>query len=292
MKEQRAFLWPRLVAGIHPLPEYLDNIRKLFSEHDVDCFFDDDHILLVDISHWQVQNNDNGSAEWAIARLQHLLNLHVSPLHYSLGIGNDNLWAYHAANSTGPGKEKWVLPWQVKTELGRTPVTVLRVLDKRMPEFFNQCGKNYCDELVEFGKDFLVRRFAGAGEMLWCLLQGKICQYPDRDELTNGDMRWRMSLPVRTRSMRALSAHLWRLYTAVNRNLERLHRHAGQLELDYQGSEESGFNHPAVCLRTPVRHRRDFNRHLEKMLVNKNGITRFQITASRLSHPAGQLDLF
>ena len=292
MKEQRAFLWPRLIVGIHSVPELLAGVRRLFSEHGVDCILGDDRTLLVDISHWQLQNNDTGSAESAIARLQHLLNLHVSPLHYSLGIGNDVVWAYHAANSSETGREKWVLPWQAKTELERTPVSVLQVLDKSMPGFFIQCGKHSCGELVEFGKDFLVRRFGSAGDTLWCLLQGKICRHPDRDELTNGDMRWRISLPVRTRSVRSLSAHLWRLYTTVNRNLDRLQRQAEQLELDYQGSEESGFNHPAVRLQTPLRNRRDFNRHLEKMLTNKNGIKRFQITASRLSHPAGQLDLF
>ena len=292
MKEQRSFLWPRLVAGIRLVPESLVNVRRLFPEHGVDCVFDGGRTLLVDISHWQLQTNDTGSAEWAIAHLQHLLNMHVSPLHYSLGIGNDVVCAYHAASSIEAGREKWILPWQVKTELERIPVSALRILDKSMPDFFDQCGKHFCIELAEFGKDFLVRRFGSAGEMLWCLLQGKICQYPDRDELTNGDIRWRISLPVRTRSVRSLSAHLWRLYTTVNRNLERLHRRAEQLELDYQDSAEPGFNHPAIRLRTPVRNRRDFNCHLEKILVQKKGITRFQITASRLSHPAGQLDLF
>ena len=292
MKEQRAFLWPRLVAGIHPATESLDSVRRLVSEHGVECAFDDDRTLLVDISHWQVQNNGAGSAESAIARLQHLLNLHISPLHYSLGIGNDVVWAYHAAISTRPGREKWVLPWQVKKEIENTPVSVLRVLDKNMPGFFSQCGKHFCIELTEFGKDFLVSRFGNAGEMLWGLLQGKIRQHPDRIELTNGDMRWCMSLPVRTRSVRSLSAHLWRLYTTVNRNLERLHRQAELLDLDYQDFEEPGFSRPAVRLHAPVRNRRDFNRHLEKMHISNNGITRFQITASRLSHPAGQLDLF
>jgi len=292
VKEQRAFLWPRLVVGIHPATESLNNLRGLFSEYGIECVFDDDRTLLVDISHWQVENNGTSSAESAIARLQHLLNLQISPLHYSLGIGNDAVWAYHATISSKMGREKWVLPWQVNKELERTPVSVLRVLDKNMPGFFSQCGKHYCIELMGFGKDFLVSRFGTAGEILWSLLQGKIRQHPDRVELTNGDMRWRMSLPVRTRSVRSLSAHLWRLYTTVNRNLEQLHRQAGQLELDYQDPGEPGPDHPAVRLHTPVRNRRDFNRHLEKMRINKNGISRFQITASRLSHPAGQLDLF
>jgi len=292
VRAQRAFLWPRLVVGIRPAAESIESIRRLFLARGVECVFDDDEILLVDISHWQVQNNGAGSAESAIARLQHLLNLYVSPLHYALGIGHDIVWACHAASSCKTGREKWMLPWQVKKELERTPVSVLRVLDKSMPGFFNRCGKHFCADLAEFGKDFLVSRFGDAGELLWSLVHGKIRQHPDRVELTNGDIRWRMSLPVRTRSVRSLSAHLWRLYTTVNRNLEQLHRQAERLELDYQDSGEPGSGHPAVRLQSFVKNRREFNRHLEKMHISKNGISRFQITASRLSHPAGQLDLF
>ena len=248
--------------------------------------------MLVDISHWQVNSDRVSSAEAAIARLPHLLNLHLSPLHYALGIGSAIIWAFHAANGIELGQEKWVLPWQTTTELERTPVSVLRVLDKGMPPFFRLCGKSYCAELLECGKEFLIRRFGNTGELLWCFLQGRHCQYPDSETLPNGNICWRMALPVRTRSVRSLSAHLWRLYLAVNRNLERLHRQAEQLELNYQGSEETGFHHPALRLQVPMRNRHDFNRHLEKMPIDKNGIARFQITASRLSHPAGQLDLF
>lgn len=292
MKEQRAFLWPRLIVGIHFSPDAQHHVQTLFPDCGINSLYDDGQTSLVDISHWQVQNDTVSSAEAATARLQHLLNLHLSPLYYSLGIAGDAVWAYHAANSIDAGQEKWVLPWQIKNELERTSVSVLRVLDKGMPEFFSLCGKHFCAELVECGKDFLVRRFGNAGEMLWCFLQGRNCQYPDSETLPNGNINWRMSLPVRTRSVRSLSAHLWRLYLTVNRNLERRHRHAEQLDLNYQGSEESGFHHPAMRLQTPLRSRDEISRHLEKMHIDKNGIAQIQITASRLSHPAGQLDLF
>jgi len=293
LKEQRAFLWPRLIVGIRVGSASAGkSIRTLLSHYGVNPVYDDGQTLLVDISHWQVQDNKVHSAEAALARLQHLLNLDLSPLHYSLGIGNDVVWAYHAANNIEPGREKWVLPWQIKNELDRTPVSVLRVLDAGMPSFFRQCGKHFCAELVECGKEFLVRRFGNAGEMLWCFLQGRFCQYPDSETLPNGNISWRLSLPVRTRSVRSLSAHLWRLYLTVNRNLERLHRQAEHLELNYQGSEETGFCHPAMRLQAPLQNRHDFYRHLERISVDKNGIARLQITASKLSHPAGQLELF
>lgn len=292
MNEQRAFLWPRLIVGIRSESGLKTDLQPLFAAYGVDCIYEDGHVLLLDISHWQVRTNTAGSAESAIAQLQHLLNLHLSPLHYSLGIGSDAVWAFHAASGVGPGQEKWVLPWQVEKELALMPVSVLQVLDKRMPQFFQSCGKHKCDELVEFGKEFLARRFGSAGEMLWYLLRGRFRQYPDLHELPNGNMRWRISLPVRTRSVRSLSAHLWRLYVAVNRNLERMHRQAEQLDLKYQGSEETCFHQPALRLQVPLRNRRELNRHLEKMHIDKNGIAQFQITASHLSHPAGQLDLF
>lgn len=292
MKEQRAFLWPRLVVGIRLNSSSRENLRDLLSDGGIKSVYDDGQTLLVDISHWQVQDDMVHSAEVAVARLQHFLNLHLSPLHYSLGIGNDAVWAYHAANSIEPGQEKWVLPWQIKKELGKAPVSVLRVLDKGMPPFFRLCGKHTCAELVECGKEFLVRRFGSAGETLWCFLQGRFCQSPDSETLPNGSISWSLSLPVRTRSVRSLSAHLWRLYSTVNRNLARLHRQAEHLELNYKGSEETGFCHPATRLQTPLHNRHDFYRHLERIPIDKNGIAQFQITASRLSHPAGQLELF
>ena len=292
MKAQRAFLWPRLVVGIRSTSHSLSGLRSLLQKSAVDCLYEDGQTLLADISHWQINADTVSSAEAALARLQHLLNQQLSPLHYSLGIGSEAVWAYHAADNGEAGEEKWVLPWQIKDELKRTPITALRVIDNKMPYFFSVCGKQYCDELVEFGKDFLLRRFGTPGEMLWCLLNGRFCQYPNSLVSPDGNISWRLSLPVRTRSVRSLSAHLWRLYTTVSRNLERLNRQAEQLDLKYQGSDETGFHQPAMRLRMPLRNRRDFNHHLEKMNIDKNGIAQFQITAYRLSHPAGQLDLF
>ncbi|MDX5151676.1 MAG: hypothetical protein R3188_04295, partial [Acidiferrobacterales bacterium] len=196
MKEQRAFLWPRLVVGIRFNLTSRKNVHAMLSDCGVNSVYDDGLTLLVDVSHWQVQDGCVHSAEAAVARLQHFLNLHLSPLHYSLGIGNDVVWAYHATNSIEPGQEKWILPWQIKNELGKAPVSVLRVLDKGMPSFFRLCGKHFCAELVECGKEFLVRRFGSAGETLWCFLQGRFCQSPDAETLPNGNISWRMSLPV------------------------------------------------------------------------------------------------
>lgn len=292
MKEQRAFLWPRLIAGIRSESGLKADLKAMFVAYGVNCIYDDGRVLLLDISHWQVRTHATGSADSAIAQLQHLLNLHLSPLHYSLGIGSDAVWAFYAASRAGAGREKWLLPWQIDKELAQMPVSMLQVLDQKMPRFFESCGKQNFDELFEFGKEFLTRRFGSAGEMLWDLLRGRFRQYPDLHELPNGNMRWRMSLPVRTRSVRSLSAHLWRLYLTVNRNLERMHRQAEQLDLRYQGSEETCFNQPALRLQAPLRSRRELNRHLENMHIDRNGIAQFQITASRLSHPAGQLDLF
>jgi len=166
------------------------------------------------------------------------------------------------------------------------------VLHKDMPVFFHQCGKQWCSQLRETGKEFLVRRFGNAGEKLWCLLHDRVHQEPEVKQLPSGEISWRVSLPVRTRSMRSLSAHLWRLYITVNRNLERLHRQAERLELKYQVTENFEFDKHSMQLNKSMKNRHDLNRHIEQMQITKNGIARFQITASSLFHPAGQLDLF
>lgn len=290
--EQRAFLWPRMVAVIRATAALPAGLDSLLTAHGIDCTRIDDHNLVADISHLQVHDGATGSTERAVARLQHLLNLKVSPLNYALGIGSDNVWAYHAAQLVGRGQEKWILPWQVEAEIGHVPVSALHVIDRHMPEFFHACGKRDCSELLEFGKEFLVRRFGNAGEMLWCLLRGKYCQLPTQQQLPDGNIRWQLSLPVRTHSRRALSAHLWRLYSMVNRNLDRLHRQAQRLELQYHGPEHTGFDQPAVRLQTHLRRRRELNRHVDRLNIDKAGVAHLQITALQLSHPAGQLELF
>lgn len=294
-------LWPRMYAVIRIANEasasspFIPEIVSVLAASGIESRLVDQINLVADISYLQ---NVHGSAESAVAQLQHLLNLQISPLEYSLGIGNEQLLAFHAAQLVPPGHEKWILPRELADELDRIPVSALTVLDKHMPEFFHSCGKQFCSQLHNFGKLFLTRRFSYAGEVLWYLLRGKSRQFPVQERMPDGDMLWRLALPVRTRSKRALSAHLWNLYLTVGRNLDSLNRQAEHLKVQYQTT--LNFNKPhssanfsvPVMLKSRLKQRRQLSEKLQQMNVNNKGITHLQITASGLTHPAGQLDLF
>jgi len=292
LNEARAFLWPRLVVALRLEKALHDDIRSSLSVPGVITVFSESNLLVLDISHWQLQGDVVNSVEFAIARLQHLFNLSISPLHYSLGISSDPVMALHAANSISLGQEKWVLPWQFSNELQKIPVSSLRILHADMPAFFSRCGKSRCAELGIIGKPYLQKRFGTSGEKLWCLLHGKTCNDTFEKKISQDKISWSMSLPVRTRSTRSLSAYLWRLYNIVNKNLDRLDRRAGQLELNYLEADKFRFRNHAAKLDTSLRNRRDLTHCIEHLDMDKNGIALFQITASRLSHPAGQLELF
>lgn len=287
--DQCAFLWPRILAAIVTSGDLTPVIISTLEASGIGCDRIDRHGMIADISYLQ---NDNGSTELAVARLQHLLNMELSPLSYSLGIASNRVAAYHAALSMPKGSEKWLLPWQFKQDLETIPVSVLGIIDRRMPELFYACGKNTCDRLLDFGKGFLVQRFAGAGEELWYLLRGKSRYQPSLDHNTGDSMHWLLPLPVRTRSRRALSAHLWRFYTAVRRNLDRMNRYPGKLELQYQTDQSMQPGSQILSLGVRVRQRHQLNRQLEKLNTENRNITHLHITARKLAHPAGQLDLF
>ena len=287
--DQCSFLWPRILAVIVSSDDLPSTVISELEAYGIGCDSIDRHSMIADISYLQ---NENGSTELAVARLQHLLNIKLSPLSYSLGIASNRVSAYHAASSIPRGCEKWQLPWQFKKDLEYIPVSVLGMIDRRMPELFYACGKNTCDQLLEFGKGFLVQRFAAAGEELWYLLRGKSRYQPSLDRITNDSMHWFLPLPVRTRSQRALSAHLWRLYTTVSRNLDRLNRYPGKLELQCQTEQPIKSDAPVLSLGVRVRQRHQLSKYLEKLNVENRNITHLHITASNLTHPAGQLDLF
>jgi len=287
--EQNAFLWPRMFALVRADHSLSTRIVDALEADGIDCARVDGHQLLADISYLQ---NEHRSTASAVAGFQHLLNRQLSPFSYALGIGSEAMAAYYAASTTGLGQERWLLPWQFSEQLNVIPVSVLRVVNKRMPEFFLACHKTHCGDLLEFGKDFLSQRFGTTGQALWYLLRGKSQQLPVQRMQTSEILSWQLPLPVRTLSQRALSAHAWRLYSMVNRKLASANRQAGQLELNFRtrSSIEQGVS--PVRLNPTLKQKRELGPYLEQLATGQPGITHLQITASRLFHPAGQMELF
>lgn len=287
--EQNAFLWPRMFALVRAGETLPTGIVRALEVDGIECTRVNDRQLLADISYLQ---NEHRSTASAVAGFQHLLNRQLSPFSYALGIGSEAVAAYYAASVIGPGQEKWLLPWQCREQLDVMPVSVLQVMDTRMPGFFRACHKTRCGELREFGKDFLMQRFGYAGQALWYLLRGKSQQVPLQRLQNSETFSWQLPLPVRTLSQRALSAHAWRLYSLVNRNLAHLNRQAGQLELQCRTGASAGRAVPPVRLNPVLKQKHELGPYLEQLIVNQAGVTHLQITASRLFHPAGQMELF
>jgi len=287
--EQDAFLWPRMFALVRASETLPTSIVSALEAGGIDCTRVGDRQLLADISYLQ---NEYSSTASAVAGFQHLLNRQLSPFSYALGIGSEAVAACYAASVIGAGQEKWLLPWQFREQLDDMPVSVLQVMDWRMPEFFRTCHKTCCGELREFGKDFLLQRFGYPGQSLWYLLRGKSQHVPTQRLQNSEALSWQLPLPVRTLSQRALSAHAWRLYSLVHRNLAHLNRQAGQLELQCRMGASAGRAALPVQLNPVMKQKRELGPYLEQLTVNQAGVTHLQITASRLFHPAGQMELF
>ncbi len=292
--QRSAFLWPKIFVAIRAQEMIPHAVYTKLVSRDIECQLIAPDVLIADISYLQ---NAFCSTELAIAEFQHVLNLQLSSLSYALGIGSEKVSAFHAAQIASLGREQWVLPWQFDEIISQMPVAVTGVIDKRIPEFFGACGLGYCEQLLVFSKPFLVRRFGRSGEALWFMLRGKSRQLPIENQLPGGNLQWQIALPVRTRSRRALSAHLWNLYSVVYRDLDRLQREANSITMKYRITAKP------EALPKPIKlHGRLVRRAqlLEKMQdldfpetgIAHAGVTHLEITAKGLSHPAGQLDLF
>jgi nucleotidyltransferase/DNA polymerase involved in DNA repair len=285
--EQHAFLWPRMMVALRTESASVAELVRWLAKSGFHASSIDQHCLLADISYLQ---NLHRSTASAVSRFKRYLEPRLSSGSYALGIGSEAVAAYHLVSTMPPGRESWMLPWQLTEQLGSMPVSVLRAIDARMPEFFAAGQMKYCSDLQPLTREFLGRRFGHTGEMLWYLLRGKSQQHPIRQNASMEKLSWLLPLPVRTLSRKALSAHAWRLYSMVRRNLALLNRNAGKLELGYRSGPDGA--PVSVSVKPSCTRSRELGPYLDKFVPVGFGVSHLQITASGLFHPAGQMELF
>ena len=244
--------------------------------------------LLIDLTYHQAHIQ---SVDAAVSHLQYLLNLECSPFHYSMGVSSHPLFAWHAACSVAAGCSDWVAPWTSPELFAQLPVERLSILDERMPEFFMSCGYSTCGDLRGLKQSVLVHRFGRAGKQLWLLGRGKVFDLPEQEALGSDSVCWKLPLPARTRSHRALTAHAWNLYQLAQYNLRhQLHRQADQFELKLVQPQRE--QPRALMLKTRLQNRRQLKSQIASQPLDHGEVTHLRLTAKHLQHPAGQLDLF
>jgi len=244
--------------------------------------------LLIDLTYHQAHIR---SVDAAVSYLQYVLNLQCSPFHYTMGVSSHPLFAWHAAQSVTMGCSEWFAPWALPGLFAQLPVERLSILDERMPAFFQSCGYAFCGDLRELKQSVLVHRFGRAGKQLWLLGRGKVFELPEQETLAVDAVCWKLPLPARTRSHRALTAHAWSLYQLARHSLRhQLHRQAEQFELKLVQQTQSRTS--ALTLKSRIQNRRQLNKQISSQELGRGEITHLRLTATRLQHPAGQLDLF
>jgi hypothetical protein len=282
-------LWPRVsVALAFDSKGQADATAQYLRRRGLELKIFRQQYLLIDLTYHQAHIQ---SVDAAVSHLQYLLNLECSPFRYAMGVSSHPLFAWHAACSVAPGCSEWFSPWALSELFARLPVDRLSFLDERMPEFFTSCGYTCCGDLRELHQSVLVRRFGRAGKQLWLLGRGKVFDLPEQEMLTGDSVCWKLPLPARTRSHRALTAHAWSLYQLARHSLRsQLHRQAEQFELKLVQPQQSHTR--SLLLQTRMPNRRQLKSQLASQPLDQGEVTHLRLTATRLAHPAGQLDLF
>jgi hypothetical protein len=284
-------LWPRVsVVLVFNDPGMATTVARSLQLYGFELKIFRKENLLIDLTYHQAHIL---SVDAAVSQLQHRINLHCSPFAYAMGVSSHPLFAWHAACTVAAGCSQWCAPWALPELFSKMPVERLSILDDRLPGFFLSCGYSQCGELRDLKQSVLVHRVGRAGKQLWLLGRGKVFELPEQEMLTADAVSWELPLPARTRSHRALSAHAWSLYQLARHSLRhQLHRHAGRLELKLVQRQQSQTRTRALTLETRLHNRRELTTQIFPQASEQGEVTHLRLTATRLQHPAGQLDLF
>ena len=289
MKQLDSGLWPRVsVALAFSDADRAQVVAQHLQRQGLDLKSYRQRYLLIDLTYHQAHAR---SVDSAVSQLQHLVNLECSPFNYAMGVSSHPLFAWHATCSIAAGCSRWYAPWALPELFSQLPVARLSLLDEAMPSFFTSCGYKLCGELRELKQAMLVHRFGRAGKQLWLLGRGKVFELPEQIALAADSVCWKLPLPARTRSHRALTAHAWSLYQLARHSLRhQLHRQAEQFELKLVQQQQSQTK--ALTLKARLKNRRQLTSQIVSQKLDRGEVTHLRLTATRLQHPAGQLDLF